>query len=238
MLNAMSNTSDSLTFCIPAYNDQETITRVIERSILAGKALHVPFKINVLNDGSLDRTSEILSTLKKQFPTLTIITHTKNQGYGKTIRELYFSAKTRWLFSVPGDFQIDPMEIFKLWKEKERGDIILGVRHKRQDGWIRGFISRIYHILLYVLYGVTVHDVDSVRLVRTHVLPSLGLMSVTAFVDAEMIVRATQKRLRVVEISIEHKPRLYGISRGIHWSTSIPTFLDILRLWPTLRSDQ
>src|SRR5450759_3838344 len=124
---------DSLTFIIPAYNDEGTIETVVTKAVHVGKKLRIPFTLFVINDASQDSTGHILERLTSRYKNLRVITHTKNAGYGKTIKELYQKAASRWLFSIPGDYQIDPGILSDLWKHRSEADMIIGWRRARHD---------------------------------------------------------------------------------------------------------
>lgn len=219
---------DSLTFIIPAYNDQSSIEIVVKRTIAVGKQLAVPFRIIVCNDASEDATAHTLIKLEKQFPMLTVLHHAVNKGYGQTIKELYQKARSDWLFSLPGDYQIDPEELKKLWPTRSRADLILGWRKHRHDASPRLVQSTIYNWLLTLLFGTRVHDVNSVRLMKTSVMKSVRLISSSAFVDAELVIRAKRKGFRIIEIPISHRARAGAGASGGKLSTIVPTILDMM----------
>src|SRR3972149_1548732 len=98
---------DSLTFIIPAYNDEGTIETVVRKTVDVGSKLRIPFTLLVINDASRDSTGHILKKLESRYENLRLITHTINAGYGPTIKELYQKAPGTWLFSIPGDYQIE-----------------------------------------------------------------------------------------------------------------------------------
>ena len=225
---------DSLTFIIPAYNDGATIETVIRKTGDTGRRLGIPFNILVIDDASTDETPEILSRLTKRIKELRVITHTKNAGYGQTIKELYQKAGHTWLFSIPGDYQIDPSELTKLWPHRAEADIIIGWRRVRRDTLARINQSRIYNRLLCILSGLTIHDANSVRLMKTSIMKSVHLTSSSAFVDAELVISAKRLGFRIMEIPIAHRKRTGVGASGGHLTTILPTIRDmiIFRLYP------
>jgi glycosyltransferase involved in cell wall biosynthesis len=222
---------DSLTFVIPAYNDEATIETVIEKTIGVGTRLGVPFDILVTNDASSDSTGSILTRISKKYTNLRIITHTKNAGYGATIKELYQKARHTWLFSLPGDYQIEPKELLKLWVRREEADIIIGWRRARADSPSRLRQSRVYNTLLRILFGVTLHDINSVRLIKTSILQSIHLTTSSAFVDAELVIRSERAGARVIEVPIPHRARAGTGAGGGKLKTILPTVRDMIGFW-------
>ncbi len=225
---------DSLTFIIPAYNDGVTIESLVEKTAGFGKKLHIPFDMLVVNDASRDSTGRILHRLTGYYPNLRIITHTKNAGYGRTIKELYQKARHEWLFSLPGDYQIEPGELAHLWPHRKEADVIIGWRRDRQDTTARGNQSRVYNALLRLLFGLTLNDANSVRLMKTSVMKSVSLTSSSAFVDAQLAIMAKRAGLQVIEIPIAHHARTGSGASGGKLSTILLTIRDMIqfRLFP------
>ncbi len=270
----------SLSFLIPTYNDEATIERVIREAVAVGKLVAKTFDIVVVNDGSRDRTGFQLSKLSFKAPqslALKIITHRVNQGYGRTIKELYCAGKGEWLFTIPGDYQVGARELEKIlnsrdfflsssglipdqvgdglrgsssktldsrfsarggpasgWrgndKQESRPDMILGRRTHRVDPWNRLLASWVYNTLLRVLFGITLHDVNSVRLMRRAILKDIRLTSSSAFVDAELVIAALGKGFRVTEVPIAHRPRQGGgQGGGNQWRTVWETIGEMMR---------
>ena len=218
----------SLSIVIPAYNDEKTIESVVERAILSGKKCTKRYELICINDASADATGSILDDLQKQIKELRVVHHRTNKGYGETIKELYYESQYDWLFSVPGDFQIDPMEIVKLIPYHISADMIIGDRVNRQENAKRLRQSRIYNHLIRMLFHVPIYDINSVRLMRTNMLKTIQLKSTSAFVDAELTISAIRKGFRVAEIPIIHKKRDTAGAGGGKLSIILPTIWDMV----------
>lgn len=218
----------SLTFIIPAFNDEVTIETVIRKAVDTGKLLGIPFNILVINDASTDETKKILLGLLKQIKQLKVITHEINAGYGKTIRELYQKAQSTWLFSIPGDYQIEPGEITRLWSRQTDADMIIGWRRVRRDNPSRLRQSYIYNTLLRILFGLNMHDINSVRLMKTSIMKSITITTSSAFVDAELVIKSKRAGFRIVEVPIVHRARAGIGASGGKLSTILPAILDMI----------
>lgn len=219
----------SLSILIPTYNNAPTIAVVLEEALRIGKQAARQYRVVVINDGSTDHTARILEKYRSN-ARVQVKTHTKNQGYGATIRELYYEgAGSEWMFSAPGDYQVGTQELAKLLPFTERADIIIGWRKHRHDPLQRLLQSRIYNFLLRILFGVTLRDVNSVRLMRGSVIGSLRLRSRSAFVDAELVIKAKRGAgYRIVEVPIEHRSDSHKGSGG-NWHTIADTLVDMVR---------
>lgn len=218
----------SLTFIIPAFNDEVTIETVIHKAVDTGKRLGIPFDILVTNDASTDKTAKILSRLTGRVKQLMVITHHINAGYGTTIKELYQRAQGSWLFSIPGDYQIEPSQVTKLWSRRASADMIIGWRRVRRDHPSRLRQSYAYNALLRILFGLNMHDINSVRLMKTSIMKSITLTTSSAFVDAELVIKSKRAGFYVTEVPIAHRARSGVGASGGKLSTILPAILDMI----------
>jgi glycosyltransferase involved in cell wall biosynthesis len=206
--------TESLSFLIPAFNDEETIAKAISEAVAVGKSLKVRFDILVINDASTDETGRILEKLKRKIPMLIVRHHTDNGGYGATIRELYEWAQTTWMFSVPGDYQIGATELLKLWPLRTSYQLLIGWRQARNDPPARRLQSWVYNHLLKLMFHLPIADVNSVRLMKRAAFAKIRLTTVSAFVDAELVLNFFAKKLAVCEVPIEHRARVESQGGG------------------------
>ena len=219
----------SLSILIPAYKDEKTISAVVNRAILVGRTYAKKFEIIILNDASPDHIANVLNGLKRTIPNIRVITHKKNQGYGGTLKDLYGAGTYEWLFTTPGDYQMDPMEIKKLISYTNRADMIIGWRRDRFDTQARKRQSFIYNSLLRVLYGLRLHDINSVRLMRRRVMEGRRITSTSAFVDAELTIGAIRDGYVVMETPIAHRARETTGASGGKISVILPVIIDMFR---------
>lgn len=83
--------SPGITLVVPAYNEEGGIEGVVRR--LSALTWDEPFELLVVNDGSSDRTSEILTELQAEFPGLHVINHGMNRGYGASLQTGFKAAE-------------------------------------------------------------------------------------------------------------------------------------------------
>ncbi len=222
----------SVSFLIPTYKDERTIESVVRDAVRVGKQAAKQFEIIVINDASPDNTGNVLARLEQSIKELHVITHRINAGYGATIKDLYYAGKSEWLFTVPGDNQIPVEELLTLVPFAGKADMIIGWRVNRNDPPDRLKQSRVYNSLLGTLFGLTLHDVNSVRLMRSSIMNRIRLATSSAFVDAELAIRAEKEGLCVLEIPIDHKARNdEKPGGGGSLRTILPTIFDMVWFW-------
>jgi len=221
---------NSVSVIIPAYNDETTVERLITDTDSLLKGMCGDYEIICTNDGSKDGTLATLERLKKGVPTLNIINHEVNRGFGATIRELYYAGKKDLIFSLPGDYQYAPKELIPMAGGLNNYDLVIGHRVKRNDPLRRKLQSHVYNFMLRTLYGIRHKDVNSIKLFKRAILEKVDLKSKTAFVDAELCIRAELAGFRVGEVAIEHLPRLSQGASGGKLSVIWETFSDLVKM--------
>lgn len=220
----------SISVVIPAYNDESTITRLIQDTDCLLKEISSDYEIVVVNDGSKDSTLSVLRELSGKYRNMRLINHEQNQGYGRTIKELYTCGTKDLVFSLPGDYQFAPKELLTMAQGLSKYDFVIGHRVHRNDPPRRKMQSAIYNLMLRVFYGCSYKDVNSIKLFRKEIFNHITLESDTPFVDAELCIRAHRAGFKVVEIPIEHLPRLSQGASGGKFSVIWDTFSDLVRM--------
>ncbi|HBH96637.1 MAG TPA: glycosyltransferase family 2 protein, partial [Candidatus Omnitrophica bacterium] len=101
----------SLTIFFPCYNDAGTIgTLVVAATLVAGEFTD-DYEILVVDDGSTDRSVELLQQLQKDYARLRLVCHPTNQGYGAALRTGFAQATKDLIFYTDGDGQYDVLEL-------------------------------------------------------------------------------------------------------------------------------
>jgi glycosyltransferase involved in cell wall biosynthesis len=224
----------SISLIIPAYNDETTVGRLIADSVEVLNTLCPDYEIIIINDGSKDNTLSVLQEWAQQNNKIRVINHEINKGFGQTIKELYYAAQKETVVSLPGDYQYSPKEIAKMANGLVNYDFVIGLRVKRNDPWRRKFQSTIYNLMLRLIYGHKHKDVNSIKLYKRAILNHIELQSLTAFVDAEFCIRSEKAGYRVIEIPIDHLPRLSQGASGGKISVITETFADLLGMRSSL----
>lgn len=218
----------SLSLVIPSYNDETTIGRLITDSVTLLEQVCPNYEIVIINDGSRDNTLSILQEQANANSRIRLINHPVNKGYGSTIKELYLAGQKDLIFSLPGDYQYAPKQLLTMAAGLANHDFVIGLRVHRNDPWRRKLQSKIYNLMLRIFYGNRHKDVNSIKLFRRVILSKFMLLSETAFVDAELCIRAEKARFKIVEIPIEHLPRTAQGASGGKISVILETFKDLI----------
>ncbi len=218
-----------LTISIPAYNDGSSIEDVVRKSIEIASRLTSSFEILVIDDGSSDDTSARVKKMQRDEERLVLRRHPQNLGFGPSIRESYLSPDSQWVFFVPGDGQVPPEELAKIYPLRNEFDMMLAYRVTRRDPLARRIVSRVYNAIISLLAGCRVHDVNGSALLRGGFIKEACLHSRSAFVHAELLLEVQRKGGSFTEVRTDHRPRLFGSGSGNNMSVIAATISEMTR---------
>lgn len=148
---------------MPAYNEEANIESAVTSwyKVLEGKS--EDSRLVVADNGSTDRTHEILVELQKDYPQLEILCDTLKQ-HGPKVLALYSYAIKRgadYIFQTDSDGQTNPEEFELFWDNRETCDAVIGNRTVREDGKDRAFVEDVVCLLLKMFFGVKVPDANA-----------------------------------------------------------------------------
>ena len=116
-----------LTIVVPAYNEEKNIRECILSIFEDLKNVDINYEVLVINDGSHDRTSEIIRDLMKKYNKLRFIDRKENRGYGYTVLEGLKEAKGNIVLYIDADCVVERGSIYKIVEHYKRGvDAVFG----------------------------------------------------------------------------------------------------------------
>ena len=196
---------------LPAYNEKDNIVTAITSANNYLKRRYKSYEIIVVNDGSTDKTEEIVKRMMKTNEGLRLVSHAANRGYGATLRSGFEEAQGKLIFYTDSDNQYDIGELDTLIPLMKELDIAAGYRINRQDPWMRIVTASVYNQIIRWLLGLKIKDVDcSFKLYKKEVFDGIKLKSNTGLLDAEILIKAGKKGFKIGQIGVTHYPRTAG----------------------------
>lgn len=222
-----ARTAPYLSILLPLYNEEENIRLQYEEITAAVDSLKVDYEIVFVDDGSTDRSFEILSSIAAHDERVKLIQFRRNFGQTAAMAAGIDHSRGEILVFMDSDLQNDPRDIGRLLEKIEEGyDVVSGWRKKRKDNlFIRTIPSRIANRLIARVSGVRLHDLGcSLKAYRGEVLRQVKLYGeMHRFIP----IHASWVGASITEIPVNHNPRRFGKSKyGI-----IRTFKVILDLF-------
>ena len=226
-----------LSIILPAYNEEENIERAMEAATKVGDRLCARHEILVVDDGSRDRTAEIVLAAGRIDPRIKLIRHETNRGYGHALRSGFNAATMDLVFFTDADNQFDLEELEVFLPSIEHADVVAGFRFNRQDPFIRRFFAKGWNAIVRVLFYAPVRDIDcAFKLFRRDVFTDINLEAMGAMVSTELMVRIARSGKSVVEIGVTHYPRTAGRARGADPRVILRALIELRRMYVRLRA--
>ncbi len=198
---------------LPIFDEEESLGELLANLFSVLDGLNRPYEIWCVNDGSHDRSSEILHDIAKRRPQLRVIDFRRNFGQTAALQAGFDHASGDIIVTLDADLQNDPADIPRLLEKLDEGyDVVSGWRANRKDAAIsRNFVSRIANGVISSISGVKLHDYGcTLKVYRRDVMSGVRLYGeMHRFIP----IYASWRGARVVEMPVGHAARRYGKSK-------------------------
>ena len=216
-----------LSVVIPVYNEEDNIQPLYDELKGVLEKIDQSYEIIFIDDGSDDRSLELLEKLQQQDTDVVVVSFRRNFGQTAAMSAGFDYADGEVIVTMDGDMQNDPKDIpLLLAKMGEGYDLVSGWRHNRQDAFInRKLPSMIANKIISMVTGVHLHDYGcTLKIFRKEVTKGIRLYGeMHRFIPAI----ASGMGSRITEIKVNPRPRRFGSSKyGI--SRTIRVILDLL----------
>ena len=235
-----------LSVVVPVLNEADNIPPLVQEIRAALDGL-LSYEIVYVNDGSTDRTPEVLAGLCRDLPNFRALHHDRRSGQSAAVRSGVKAARGTWIATLDGDGQNDPADIPKLWaKMQDLGGgavMVAGWRTQRKDVWSKRIASRLANrIRVGLLRDETPDTGCGIKL-----FPRDVFLEFPYFNHYHRYLAALMKRQggRVVSVPVNHRPRGAGRSNYGNLDRALVGISDLLGVaWlqrrgsiPTVRED-
>jgi len=222
----------SISFVLPAYNEEANIEKAVRSMVEVAQRLELEdYEVIAVNDGSRDKTGEIIDRLAKENSRVRAIHHPTNLGYAEALKNGFTSARCKLVFYTDSDLQFDVNEIKNLLPAIEDYDIVCGFRIYRYDPLSRLILAWGYNLVARIIFGIRVRDIDcAFKLFRKEVFDVIRIRSKKFFVDTEILAKARHHGFRMTEIGVRHYPRAGGQST-VRPSHVFSTLRELVAMW-------
>lgn len=206
---------DTVYLVIPAYNEEANIEDVISSWYPIVERIGGSSRLVVIDDGSRDRTYELMAAAAEGRPLFLPLTK-KNEGHGATLLYGYQYALEHspdYIFQTDSDGQTVPGEFWEFWEQRERYDMLIGYRNKREDGLFRIFVTRVLRIVIRLCFHVGTIDANTpFRLMKAETLKEQITLIPRGFNLSNVLISViyAKKKLKVKYIPITFRPRQGG----------------------------
>jgi len=209
--------SVAVSIVLPCYNEQDCLRATVPPLIDAFRRDGDDFELILVDNGSTDRTAEVIDRLVAEGLPVTKAVVAVNRGQGLGIRTGLGVARGEIVGYVSADGQVKPDEVANVYRAAKRAEVpalAKARRRDRHDGLRRAIISLGYNALMKLLFpGMPSSDVNAnPKFLSAESLERMELVSDDWFLEAEIMLKAQYMGLRVVEVDVSGKPREAGSS--------------------------
>jgi glycosyltransferase involved in cell wall biosynthesis len=229
-----------LSVLIPVYNEERTLEEVVRRV----RCIELPKEIILVDDGSKDRSREILMQLQKEserapdpLNEIRIFLQSNNQGKGAAIKVALDHARGDVIIIQDADLEYDPHDYPALLEPIERGlaDVVYGTRfagggaHRVLFFW-HSLGTRMLTLISNMLTNLNLSDMEvGYKMFRAEILKSIKLESKRFGFEPEVTLKLAKKGYRFYEVPISYHGRTYQEGKKITWKDGFSALYYMLR---------
>ncbi len=218
---------------VPLYNEEESLRELAAEIAEVSKEMGKSYEIIFVDDGSTDRSFEVLRELHAHDSHVKVIRFRRNFGKSAALSVGFKEASGEYVITMDADLQDDPKEIPGLIAAMgDSYDLVSGWKQKRHDPLSKTLPSRFFNYVTGRMTGIPIHDFNcGLKAYRRVVIKSL---SVHGELHRFIPVLAHWAGFRVTEKVVQHHPRKFGKTKyGV--SRFFNGFLDLLTVLFTTR---
>src|SRR5947199_5452777 len=222
-----------LSVVMPVFNEQATLEQVVTH------VLEVPLSIELIcvDDGSTDRSREILESLHTRYPQVRVLLQPKNMGKGADLRRGIQESTGDFVIIQDADLEYDPSEYPIMLRPLIEGkaDVVYGSRflgsgpHRvlyfwhSVGNWILTLISN-------ALTNMNMTDMETCyKVFRREVIQAIPIEEDRFGFEPEITVKIAKRRLRVFEVGISYWGRTYEEGKKIGWKDGMRALWCLLK---------
>jgi glycosyltransferase involved in cell wall biosynthesis len=224
---------------MPAYNEEANLAANVPLLMDKLATLGVDFELLIVDDGSQDGTSRVAGDLVTQSDPaaeagpVRVIHHARNAGIGRALYTGFQGARGTYTIFIPADLAMDLDDISKYLDAAQEADVVVGLRSDRRGTSLaRRLVSWVNIALVRVLFRMPVHQFQYICMWPTRFLQEIAIeYPDSAFLQAEVLIKARDMGYRLVEVEVTYVPRTRGRPTGARTHLVLKSAADLFRFW-------
>lgn len=206
----------------PIFNEEANVDRLVKKIEVVLKSNFATYEILLINDGSTDKTREILDNLNNE--NVRVFHFEKNCGQTAGIAAGFKKAEGNFIVTIDADLQTDPEDIMVLYSYIDEYDMINGRRATREDGIIKKLSSWVGNTMRNLITSDNIKDTGCpLKLFKKEVAKSYCLYE---GMHRFLPTLAKINGYKVIEVPVRHYDRIYGVSKYGVWNRFFKGFKD------------
>ncbi len=227
----------SLSAVLPAHNEEENIETTVNQCVSYLENNVGTYEVIVVNDGSSDNTGAIVDQLASTNPSVILVNHEVNRGYGGALLSGFEKASLDYIFFMDSDGQFDISDLDRMLPSVNENDVLIGYREDRADSPVRSLNAWLYAMYIYFMFGLKVKDMDcAFKVIPTKAYHCVRpIISGGALFTAEFLIKLKNHGYKLKEFPIRHFPRKFGTQSGANIKVILRMFKESWKLRDELR---
>lgn len=220
----------NLSILIPIYNEEESLPELESWIRQVVEPMGLSYEILMVDDGSSDRSWEIIQALSTQNPCVVGIKFRRNYGKSAALNVGFAHAKGKVIITMDADLQDSPEEIPALYRMimEDKFDLVSGWKQKRHDPISKTIPSKFFNWITRIVSGIQLNDFNcGLKAYRQEVVKSIEV-----FGEMHRYIPLLAKQAgfkKIGEKVVEHRARKYGVTKfGLE--RFLNGFLDLMTL--------
>jgi len=236
-INLMEKQMELLSIIIPAYNEESTLSEIVE--IVLGVPLELKKEILIVDDCSTDKTLSIAEELAERFKGIRVLKNEKNRGKGFCLRKGIDEASGDIILIQDADLEYDPCEYPKLLGPilKGKADIVYGSRFmtteaKRVLYFWHSVGNKTLTLFSNMICNLNLSDMETCyKVFKSNVIKKIRLKENRFGFEPEVTYKLSRiKGLRIYEVGISYHGRTYAEGKKINWRDGVRAFYVMLKM--------
>ena len=224
----------ALSVIMPALNEEKSILEAIGETLQAMDDFNIEGEIIVVNDGSTDKTGELVAEAINGDNRITTIHHDTPRGIGASFWDGVDAATGTAVIMLPGDNENDPREIFRYFDLLQHVDIVIPFLYNREARPLfRNIVSLIYRFIINTTFLVNINYTNGTVLYRKGILLALNSRSTGFFFQTDILIRLVKEGYLFAEVPYKVRTRDSGKSKA----TTFPSLVQVIKGYVQLVKD-
>ncbi|MEG0949538.1 MAG: glycosyltransferase family 2 protein [Bacteroidales bacterium] len=221
----------NISVIVPLYNEEESLPELMSWIDRVMQENRFSYEVIFINDGSTDRSWDVITDLQQKYPAVRGIKFRRNYGKSPALHIGFGEAKGDVVITMDADLQDSPDEIPALYKmiAEEGYDLVSGWKKKRYDPLSKTLPTKLFNATARKVSGIRLHDFNcGLKAYRSEVVKNIELYG-----DMHRYIPYLAKNAgftKIGEKAVQHQSRKYGVTKfGL--DRFVNGYLDLMTLW-------
>ncbi len=213
-----------LTIVVPVYNEEDNLERVEKELSTYAKSAKIPVKVLFVNDGSKDKSQEMIEKICTDSDIFNFVSFQENRGLSAAIKAGFDETQTSLVGYIDSDLQTAPADFDLLLDHIGEYDLVTGVRANRKDSFVKNMSSKIANGIRRTFTKDGMDDTGCpLKIIKTDFAKRIPMFKgLHRFLPAMILLQEG----KVKQIPVQHFPRIAGEAKYGLWNRLLGPLMD------------